>query len=69
MNIMDVLNHGLLRVRGYVMLSGKKIVSTKSFYRTDTAEIKHKAYTNKLKSVLRNGEKNYHIKLEQEKTM
>ena len=44
---MDVLNHGLLR--GYVMHAERKIVCTKSFFlqnRTNTAEMKCKAYKN-----------------------
>ena len=36
--------------------------------RTDTAEMKYKAYTNKLTSVLQNCDQNYYIELlEQEK--
>ena len=52
------------------MRAGRKIVFTNSFYknRTDTAEMKYKAYRNKLTSILRYCDKNYYINLlEQEK--
>ena len=59
MKIMDVLNHGL--PRGYVIHAGRNIVFTKIFYKTElivpTAEMKYKAYTIKLTSILRNCEK------------
>ena len=69
MKTMDVLNHGL--PRGYLMHAGRKVSLQKVFLqnRTDTAEMKYKAYTNKLTSVLRNCENNYYTKLlDQEKT-
>ena len=58
MKIMDVLNHCL--PRGYVMHAGRTIVlSLQKFLRnrTDTAEMKYKAYKNKLTSILRSCEK------------
>ena len=57
MKIMDVLNHGFSK--GLPNACRKKTCIYKQFLqnRTDTAEMKYKAYKNKLISILRNCEK------------